>query len=220
MTATSTPYDEAAISRIAPSIYRAVSSCPRPCRRVGVVDYARSVNDTGTGKGKPTPKRREAEAQRRQRVKVPTDRKQAARLSRQRAADERAKIRRALTTGDESFLPARDRGPVRRQVRDIVDSRRSLAEISLFVLLPIVAVSFFRNPRVQLLSLIVLYGFIAGVAVDSALLIRRVRREVKARHADADLRGLGRYAILRSTQLRKTRRPPPRESRGHEGGGR
>ena len=34
-----------------------------------------------------------------------------------------AKQREALANGDERYLPARDKGPVRRFVRDYVDSR-------------------------------------------------------------------------------------------------
>ena len=38
----------------------------------------------------------------------------------------RSEARGAAARGDESFLPARDRGPVRKTVRDLVDSRRNI----------------------------------------------------------------------------------------------
>ena len=45
----------------------------------------------------------------------------------------------ALREGDERHLPPRDRGPVRKYVRDIVDSRRSVAEYFLPLALVILA---------------------------------------------------------------------------------
>ena len=38
-------------------------------------------------------------------------------------------MRQAMKTGDEKYLPARDRGPVRRFIRDFVDSRFSFIEL-------------------------------------------------------------------------------------------
>ena len=38
-------------------------------------------------------------------------------------------MRQAMKTGDERYLPARDRGPVRRFIRDFVDLRFSFIEL-------------------------------------------------------------------------------------------
>ena len=82
------------------------------------------------GKGRPTPSRREAEAARKARAKAGMDKKAAKQLLRERRAAENAKMRQGLKTGDERYLPPRDQGPVRRFVRDFVDARVSMAEMS------------------------------------------------------------------------------------------
>ncbi|MBA2523419.1 MAG: DUF3043 domain-containing protein, partial [Solirubrobacterales bacterium] len=90
------------------------------------------------GKGRPTPTRSEAEAARKKRATPPRNRKEAA--ARQKAAvrSSRTKMREAMATGDDRYLPARDQGPVRRYVRDYVDTHRSIGEF----LLPIFFVIF------------------------------------------------------------------------------
>ena len=40
-------------------------------------------------------------------------------------------MREGMRTGDERYLPARDKGPVRRYVRDFVDARLCMAELLL-----------------------------------------------------------------------------------------
>src|SRR5699024_8061299 len=78
-------------------------------------------------KGRPTRTRKEAEAARR-RPLVVDDRKEARRRDRERASRERAEAQQALMTGDESKMPLQHRGRERRLVRDLVDSRRNVAE--------------------------------------------------------------------------------------------
>ena len=41
--------------------------------------------------------------------------------------------RRARARGDDYYLPARDRGPVRKLVRDVVDSRRNVGSFFLAI---------------------------------------------------------------------------------------
>jgi hypothetical protein len=94
-------------------------------------DDTTQPRDPQAPKGRPTPKRSEAEASRRTKVTVPKDRKEASKQSRERMRAEREKQRTALIAGDERYLPARDKGPVRRFARDYVDSRWSLAEFFL-----------------------------------------------------------------------------------------
>jgi hypothetical protein len=97
------------------------------------------------GKGRPTPSRREAEAARKARAKGPTDKKEAARYQRQRRAEASAKMREGMKTGDDRYLPARDKGPVRRFVRDVVDSRLCMAELLLPLLVLIMVTSSFNS---------------------------------------------------------------------------
>ena len=163
-----------------------------------------------SGKGKATPKRRDAEARNRTTVIGAASRGRGGRQSREQVALRRE----ALKRGDESALPARDRGPVRRYVRDYVDSRRSIASLFIPVGLPIILLSYTGIPLFQLLGIVALWGFVLGVAVDSTLMTRNIRREVAVRFPGESTRGLGFYAATRAMQLRRMRLPKPRVAKG------
>lgn len=181
------------------------------------------------GKGRPTPKRREAERRRRTYVQAPQDRKQAARLMRERQATERQTQSRALRSGDESKLPPRDAGPVRRLVRDVVDSRRGVGGYFLFTTLGVLLVQILlqvatsrhyltpaASAQIQVVLMYVWYALIALVAVDSYFLVRRMNRTVRERHPDHTERGLAMYAVMRSLQIRRLRLPKPKVGPGAE----
>lgn len=164
-----------------------------------------------SGKGRATPKRREAEAARKQRFTAPKTRREANRRLRQRRFEERTKLQEGLRTGDERYLPTRDRGPVRRFVRDFVDARFNAAEFLLPMLLGILVVSFAGQ--------VVLQGYlwtvtILGTTVDTLYLWWRLKRELKRRFPDESLRGSVLYGVLRSSQLRRLRLPKPQLKRG------
>ena len=89
---------------------------------------ATAVSQDGTpasGKGRPTPTRKEAEAAARARAKAALDPKATRRQQRDQRAARSQEVRAGLKSGDERYLPARDKGPVRRFIRDFVDSRFS-----------------------------------------------------------------------------------------------
>ena len=103
-------------------------------RRSGILDWCSDVKkrlpaqetidqatrrSLGTGKGAPTPRRKDQEAARK-RPLVPNDRKAARDANRTAQADQRLKKREAMNTGDERYLPFRDKGPQKRFVRDFV----------------------------------------------------------------------------------------------------
>lgn len=182
-----------------------------------------------TGKGRPTPKRREAERRRRTYVQAPKDRKQASRMMRERQATERQTQSRALRSGDESKLPPRDAGPVRRLVRDVVDSRRGVGGYFLFttlgvlllqILLQVATSKQYLTPaasaQIQVVLMYVWYALIVLVAVDSFFLVRRMNRIVRERHPDHTERGLTMYAVMRSLQIRRLRLPKPKVGPGAE----
>ena len=50
-----------------------------------------------------------------------------------------------MRTGDERYLPARDKGPVKRFIRDYVDARLSIAEFLLPLLIVIMVLQYSRN---------------------------------------------------------------------------
>jgi hypothetical protein len=155
------------------------------------------------GKGRPTPTRREAEAAARERARAGKDKKAAARLLKERRAQQNAKMREGMRSGDERYLPARDQGPVKRFVRDFVDSRICMAEF-LLPLLVVIMVSQSVNPA---LSNGLWSATILLVVLDTSLLVFRVKREVRRRFPDESHKGVTSYAILRSMQLRWLRMP-------------
>ena len=85
-------------------------------------------------KGRPTPKRKEVEEQRVYRRLAPASTKEAKKQQKLQARLSRAAQRQAYMRGDENALPPRDRGPVRKFVRDYVDARRSIGEYFLPVI--------------------------------------------------------------------------------------
>jgi Flp pilus assembly protein TadB len=161
------------------------------------------------GKGRPTPKRSEAQAARKQRMKPPRTRKEASAIRKQRIAKQRGEMRQAMQTGEERYLPARDRGPVRRLARDFVDSRRTVGEY----LLPIIAVSIIlsltHNAVAVYLSQIILLGAAAAAILTSWLLVRQFKRLARKRYPDERMKGVGMYVVMRAWQLRRLRMPKP-----------
>ena len=86
-------------------------------------------NKAESKKGRPTPKRREATQKHHSLAPIKT--KEEKKRAREITKSARIAARAAYMRGDENALPARDRGPARRFVRDYVDSRRSVGEFFL-----------------------------------------------------------------------------------------
>lgn len=167
------------------------------------------------GKGAPTPSRREQEAARK-RPLVPTDRKEAARVARQKQTEAREKARIGMANGDERYLTVRDRGPQRRFVRDYVDARFSIGEFLIPVMLLVIVVSFLPWAFMQLWGLIALWGFFLIAVIDCIVLGFLVIRKVGAKFGTTKVeRGLRWYAATRALQLRVMRLPKPQVKRGH-----
>ncbi|WP_432511860.1 DUF3043 domain-containing protein [Kineococcus sp. SYSU DK001] len=168
------------------------------------------------GKGRPTPRRSEAQA-RNARPLVPADRKAAQKLSREAQREARARMQSALLTGDERYLPLRDRGPQKRFVRDVVDARRNVGEYFLIIAGISLVLSMVAQPlgstTLVLATTALIYGMLAVVVVDSVLLGRRVRRRVTEKFAEPE-RGLVSYGVTRALQIRRMRRPVPMVARG------
>ncbi len=180
---------------------------------------SRVVDETEGRKGRATPSRKEAEAARKARLKKPVSRKDQAK--RERAAREavRAKQREALKTGDDRYLPAREQGPVRHFARDYVDRRRNVAEYLipfLFVILVFLFVSAAAgHPEWSNYATALVYPVvILGVVVDETILVRSLRKQLKARFEPDETNGTSFYAILRSSQLRRMRLPKPQLKHG------
>jgi len=61
----------------------------------------------------------------------------------------------------------------------------------------------------QLGSIAVMYTVLLVSVVDGFLLTRKLKREVSAKFPGAELKGIGMYGWLRSTQMRRMRTPKP-----------
>ncbi|MDO4238658.1 DUF3043 domain-containing protein [Micrococcus sp.] len=168
--------------------------------------------DRSQGKNAPTPRRKDQEAARR-RTLVPEDRKAARRAEREAAAQERMRQRHALETGDERNLPARDRGPQKRWVRDYVDARTGLGEWLMPVVLLYVVAMFIPGAQFQLVLMISLYVIVALVIAESFLVSRRIKKGLTAAFG-APEPGTGFYGVMRALQFRRLRLPKPQVKRG------
>lgn len=117
-------------------------------------------------------------------------------------------------TGDERYLPPRDKGPVRRFCRDFVDSRRTLGEYLLPFFLVIFLVMMVPLPQVQLVAYYLWLVAIVVVPVDLFLLGRRLKRQLRERFPDDSHRGAVLYGVMRATQIRRLRLPKPQVKPG------
>jgi hypothetical protein len=175
--------------------------------------------DRPGAKNRPTPSRRDQESARK-RPLVPTDRKAAAGQSREASRLARAKQRAAMLAGDESALPARDKGPVKRYIRDAVDARWNIGEFMLPVMFVVLVVTFlptlFKSSAswATLLIFTLVYGLVVAGALDAFVMWRRTKKKIIARFGQAPPRGSAMYAVMRSFQMRRSRLPRPQVSRG------
>jgi Protein of unknown function (DUF3043) len=193
---------------------------------------ARASAKTGP-KGRPTPKRSEARRTARKGPVAPAPmtaseararRKTLAepKLSREERRAERIASRARMTdrrermmAGDEAYLLPRDQGPIKRYVRDVVDSRRN----PLGLLMPATLVLLFASfgvPQVQLYASPAMLVLMAVLGIDALILGRKVSRLVDAKFPDnTESRWkLGVYAASRASQLRRMRTPRPQVERG------
>jgi hypothetical protein len=166
------------------------------------------------GKGRPTPKRNEAEKRRRARVNPPKDRREQTKLQRAQVKAARQRQREGLTRGEERYLPARDRGPVRGFIRDYVDARRTAAEFFLPSALVVLVLGLIRTPLTQTLSTIIWLLIVVTIVVDSIIVVRGLKKQLRRRFPDEPAKGATAYALLRAMQLRRFRLPPPRVKPG------
>jgi len=192
-----------------------------------VDEESTTVKGHTPGKGRPTPKRREAEGRRRGPVPPPprTTREAMRRArgnkeERKELAAKRKEIRVAqrerMMAGEDKYLPARDRGPVKAYVRDLVDSRRNL--LGLFMPLAIVVFVALLAPNRLLQSYATLLCLVILVAMilEGALNGRRYAKLARAKFPKEPIRGLslGWYAFIRASQIRRLRIPKPQVSPG------
>ncbi|GAA2491276.1 DUF3043 domain-containing protein [Streptomyces gobitricini] len=177
-------------------------------------DLSKQPRDPQAPKGRPTPKRSEAQTQRRRAQTVPTDRKQAMRRQREARRADLARQRQALAGGDERYLPARDKGPVRRFVRDFVDSRFCVAEFFLPLAVVILILSSLPNTQLKNIAMLLWLAVIALIVMDSVGIWLRLKKQLNTRFPNEPKRGAVAYGLMRTLQLRRLRLPKPQVKRG------
>jgi hypothetical protein len=161
-------------------------------------------------KSEPTPKRKDAEAARKKALKVPRDSKEARKAVRERTRQQRIETRVAMNRGEEWAMPYRDKGPVRRHVRNMVDSRWHFGELFLPLALVVLILSLIPNPTVARVVYFLWLAMMAGTIIDEIILGFQINREINKNYSDPkERKGAVFYGLMRALQLRNLRLPPP-----------
>jgi len=176
-----------------------------------------STNGTtgSTGKGRPTPKRKEASVKRGASL-APAKTREEKRQAKAELRQARLAQRSAFMRGDENALPARDRGPVRKYVRNIVDSRINVGEFFLPFIFIVLIVSMTRNQTIAIMSILLMNVIMFVAIIDGWFLGRRIKKRVAEKFPNENTKGLALYGFLRSTQMRRMRAPKPLVKRGEK----
>jgi len=184
-----------------------------PADKAQVTD-SKQPRDPQAPKGRPTPKRSESQTQRRSVANTTTSRKEASKRQRDERRVQLERQRQALASGDERYLPARDKGPVRKFARDYVDSRFCVAEFFLPLAVVILVLSMVRVGSLQNIALLLWLIVIVMIVVDSVGLAIRLKKQLATRFPDANKKGAVAYALMRTLQMRRLRLPKPQVKRG------
>jgi hypothetical protein len=170
------------------------------------------VTEPSGGKQGPTPTRKEAEAARKKALKPAVTRKEQLQREREARKQIRQRQQDALRSGEEKYLPLRDRGPIKRFARDYVDRRRLVAEYLLPVLLLTFIMTMFPNPWASIGMLTWMTATVVTV-IEEVILVRALKKELAKRFPGQSTKGVTLYTILRTTQLRRFRLPHPQVKR-------
>jgi hypothetical protein len=161
------------------------------------------------GKGRATPKRSDG---RRKPEPPPANRREAYKRLKEKQRAERAEAMAGMRAGDDRYLMARDKGPERALVRDIVDSRHTVGTWffgSAFVLLLVTSV---RQPALAFYGQLFWFVIALATIVDTVLICRKVKRLVRERFPKSQVRmgSLYFYAFMRAITFRRLRMPRTR----------
>ena len=164
------------------------------------------------GKGRPTPSRKEAQAAKAQPLVGSRD-KAGAKAQRQKMAEARERARIGMAQGDERYLPARDKGPQRRYVRDYVDARISVGEFLIPLMLIALLLTFLPG-EIQVISIAAVWVFLLFAVIDAIVLGWTLKGKLAAKFgADKVQPGFRWYAAMRALQFRMLRMPKPQVKR-------
>jgi DUF3043 family protein len=191
-------------------LFRRTKSEPAPA------NVETEASSTGTRKGRPTPSRKEAEALNKARNKVPRTRKEQAAARRLANTESSSKMRDAMKTGDERYLPARDKGPVRRFIRDFVDSKFSFIELLLPTMVVVLILGWSGSRALASFANAALLAILLVIIVEVVRMRFRLRNELQRRFPDQPLNGTTYYAVMRALQMRFMRMPKAQVKIGHQ----
>lgn len=172
--------------------------------------------DPTAPKGKPTPKRRDVQPRRSGPVAPPpkTGKEARARM-REQSKVRKEDVKAGRVAPAEPVMTKRDAGPERAFIRNLVDSKRSVA--SFFPLFAVVLLVLYftgmqqRNVQVyNVFTYIWLIVFVV-IIVESLLLARRISKRVRERFPKSKerARSLIFYGVMRALMFRKGRYPKP-----------
>lgn len=168
-------------------------------------------------KGRPTPKRRDAEGKRRGPI-GPPPRTQREASKRNAVSKEQRKVlrderRRGQASGDPRHMLPKDKGPVRKFIRDEVDTHRQLVGLFMPIVVVLLVATFAlsSNPNTQIYASPILLALLVVMLVEGFFIGRRVIKKVRAEFPEAPDRSfsIGWYAVQRAMTIRKLRLPKP-----------
>ena len=172
-------------------------------------------DSSSAGKGRPTPTRKQKEAARK-RPLVSSDRAAARKASRDQMAEAREKARIGMAQGVEKYLPARDRGPQKKYVRDYLDARFSVGELLIPFMVVLIITSLFADfaPIIASIGYLALFGFFFLAIADALIVGFILRRKLAAKFGADRVENIRIYTLMRAMQLRPMRLPKPQVKRG------
>jgi len=179
-------------------------------------DMKKSEDVNPDKKGKATPKRKDAVAATKVNSITSPVTKADRSKSRESLKAARAEARAAYMRGDQNALPARDRGPVKKFVRDYIDSRRSLGEYFLPLMVIVLVLTLVPSAEIRFLAIIFMYGAMLYSVVYGFFVTKKIKQLVGERFPEESTKGLGMYGWLRSTQMRRLRAPAPQKKLGEQ----
>ena len=171
------------------------------------------------GKGHATPSRKQIE-QARSRPLVGAGKTPSLTKDQRKEANRQARERynQAMRTGEERYLPARDKGPVKRYIRNYIDSQRTISEYFIWVIVGMLLLTLLIQQAFPLLAgyvAMAMYLFFFAVIFEVFLRSRRLKKHLIEKFGRDNLpRGAVGYGLMRSVQFRRSRMPKPQVERG------
>ena len=153
-----------------------------------------------------TPSRKAAEAARMERLHPTLSPKE------QRRADARAKSAARMDSWSRI-----EQSPERQLLRDYVDTRWTVAEFMLPLMILLMALSMISiqaAPQISYYVTLALWPLMIMAIINVAIMWRGFKKLLAERHPGASTKGLLMYMMNRSIMLRRFRQPGPRIKRG------